>query len=312
MPPKEPRDIPTHPALSRPYKSHTLPELSQQALDIICAEHRHVTRLKSLLTYFLGDESFVATEKMETEHVPSYLRDAQAQLATLEQEEKAYEERHRAAEEEQQRTQTTAADDEDVEMINGNASDQAAEGASPIPKVEHHSPPGGFTDGAAETGPSNTQSESHRMTTRSSQNPVNVEEEARVERLAKMHDIRELLDSTSPWFYAPERDENTRNFGLNHQEADETRQLLLLAVQKEDEFIRGLENVRKGLLRAEKMRQDVWEWCRADGAPEQSDGEDYVDLDRWGLEEGDLVKGVEEEEEEDTRGKKTTRGGRRN
>ena len=68
-----------------------------------------------------------------------------------------------------------------------------------------------------------------------------------------------------------------------------------------------------GLLKARRMREMVGEWCAADGhVGEMSDGEDWVEVGRWGLEEGELGKGEEEGEEDEAAGRvvsgKKTRG----
>ncbi|KAF3917134.1 hypothetical protein ABW20_dc0107942 [Dactylellina cionopaga] len=272
----EPKDIPNHPALSLPYKSRHLTDMCEQALDIICAEHKHLITIKRLLTNLL---------------VP----------------------------------------DNDVEMVDdektGDGSTDkpgsaAVPAKSPIPKVEHPSPPDGFMDAAGEPSTAQQPQQQPQQQPSSSTNPAASQNQPAVNDAADAApttttlpvgvDPYEIVNSTSPWFYPPTRDEAARNFGLPAQEAEETRQLLLLAVQKEEEFIRGLERVRAMLLKADRQRKQVWNWCRADGAPELSDGEDYVDLEYWGLKEGDLIKGVEEEEEEDPKGKKTARTSRRN
>jgi hypothetical protein len=54
------------------------------------------------------------------------------------------------------------------------------------------------------------------------------------------------------------------------------------------------------LLKAYRMKEEVWEWCKADGhVGEMSDGEDWYDRERWSLAEGeDLKKGADEDEAE--------------
>ncbi|KAJ6259496.1 hypothetical protein Dda_5133 [Drechslerella dactyloides] len=315
----EPKDIPNHPALSIPYKSRHLTDLCAQALDIICAEHKHLVTIKRLLTHFLGDDPWVTGDKMESMVVPRYIQEAQRMIDERERSKVVAEEGGRSTE---PQTQSTVPDN-DIEMVDSEKTGENAEKAarapakSPIPKMEHPSPPDGFPETAAESS-SSTQ---NRAAGTTAQNPpVDVADPKSTQgassaipaTLPAGVDPYEIVNSTSPWFYPPVRDEEARNFGLPAQEAEETRQLLLLAVQKEEEFIRGLERVRAMLLRADRRRKEVWNWCRADGAPELSDGEDYVDLEYWGLKEGDLIKGVEDEEEEDPKGKRTARTSRRN
>lgn len=124
-----------------------------------------------------------------------------------------------------------------------------------------------------------------------------------------------------PFFFPPNYAVD-RNFGLPPTEAEDTRRLLATAVQRQDEFLRGLNKVRDGLLRAERCRKSVWGWCRSmEGTREYlashaaggisgedgwkmdeeigyalSDGEDWYDIEQWGLDEV-LEKGKEEEDE---------------
>ncbi|KAF2460786.1 RXT2-like protein [Lineolata rhizophorae] len=91
-------------------------------------------------------------------------------------------------------------------------------------------------------------------------------------------------------------------FNLPPAEAEETRRMLLLYVQKMGEAVRGAEAMLDLLLKADRMRNEVLRMCRAEEhVGECSDGEDWVDPEEWGLEEGKvqggLVKGREEEED---------------
>ncbi|KAF3910327.1 hypothetical protein ABW21_db0208141 [Orbilia brochopaga] len=317
----EPKDIPNHPALSIPYKSRHLTDLCAQALDIICSEHKHLVTIKRLLTHFLGDDPWVTGDKMESTVVPRYIQEAQRMIDERERSKAAPESGGQST---QPQTQSTIPDN-DVEMVDGGKTGENAEKSaarapakSPIPKMEHSSPPDGFPETAAES----STSVQNRSAGATAPNPSSVPIEPQAAQgtssvipttLPAGVDPYEIVNSTDPWFFPPARDEEARNFGLAAQEAEEARQLLLLAVQKEEEFIRGLERVRAMLLKADRQRKQVWDWCRADGAPELSDGEDYVDLEHWGLKEGDLIKGsAEEEEEEDPKGKRTARTSRRN
>lgn len=77
--------------------------------------------------------------------------------------------------------------------------------------------------------------------------------------------------------------------------------------------MRGYEAVLGKLIKAKRMRERVWEWCKAEGhVGEWSDGEDWIDSQAWGVAEGELRKGKDEEEnvEEET-GRKGRKGRRR-
>ena len=114
-----------------------------------------------------------------------------------------------------------------------------------------------------------------------------------------------------PLYQIPVSAQPDRDFGLPAHEAEETRRILVAYVQKQEEVVRGAAKLYNGLLRADRMRQTVFKWCKADGhVGEMSDGEDWYDKEYWGLEE-DLRKGHDDEEEDvATQGKKTrkTRG----
>lgn len=87
--------------------------------------------------------------------------------------------------------------------------------------------------------------------------------------------------------------------GLPVEEFLETRRLLTMYIQKQEESVRGYEALLGKLTRAKRMRDKVWEWCKAEGhVGEWSDGEDWIDADAWGLQPEELKKGKDEEEVE--------------
>lgn len=66
--------------------------------------------------------------------------------------------------------------------------------------------------------------------------------------------------------------------------AEESKRLLTAVVQKQTEIVQGVSQLHNNLLRATRLKETVWRWCRAEGhVDEMSDGEDWVDLDQWGL-----------------------------
>jgi len=70
-------------------------------------------------------------------------------------------------------------------------------------------------------------------------------------------------------------------------------------IQKQEESVRGYEAVLGKLIKAKRMRDKVWEWCKTEGhVGEWSDGEDWVDAEAWGLAPEELKKGKDEEEVE--------------
>ncbi|MCJ1380498.1 hypothetical protein MMC17_003603 [Xylographa soralifera] len=113
-----------------------------------------------------------------------------------------------------------------------------------------------------------------------------------------------------PLYLMPHSAVPDRDLGLPSLEAEETRRILMMWVQKQEEVVRGVERLYGDLLKADRMRKMVIKWCKAQGhIGEMSDGEDWYDKEEWGLEE-DLKKGQLEEEDETTNQGKKTRGRR--
>ncbi|KND90671.1 hypothetical protein TOPH_04819, partial [Tolypocladium ophioglossoides CBS 100239] len=112
-----------------------------------------------------------------------------------------------------------------------------------------------------------------------------------------------------PMFLTPTGAKADRDLGLPEHEAEDMRRLLALYVQKQEEVCRGTRRLHHGLLKAQRLRNDVLHWAKAEAhcGPnrDMSDGEDWYDKEEWGLLE-DLKKGQDEEEEDTaTAGKKT-------
>ena len=126
-----------------------------------------------------------------------------------------------------------------------------------------------------------------------------------------------------PWFTAPTTSIPSSDLSLPANEAEETRKLLLLYCQKQEQTIRSLENLAFGLQKADRLRKFVYESAKAsehlveDGkgnlVTEMSDGEDWYDPTEWGLkgwelgDGGHLEKGKDEVEEPEEEGRKGIR-----
>jgi hypothetical protein len=139
-----------------------------------------------------------------------------------------------------------------------------------------------------------------RMTTRAQANASNPEPDQDSSKLSPSAstDTLNALPAPHPLFLVPESVLPDPNFGLPANEAEETRRLLWSFIQKQEETVRGFEHMLECLLRACRMQEDVFEWCKAEGhVGELSDGEDWYDPEKWGLAEGEeLKKGVDEDE----------------
>lgn len=155
-----------------------------------------------------------------------------------------------------------------------------------------------------------------RMATRARTNATNPQTEGEIatHSPSPSSDALGAILTPHPLFLVPEAVRADANFGLPPNEAEETRRLLWSYVQKQEETVRGFEHMLESLLRACRMKDDVFEWCKAEGhLGEMSDGEDWYDREKWGLAEGEeLKKGADEDEIEavdDTRA--TGKRGRR-
>jgi hypothetical protein len=86
--------------------------------------------------------------------------------------------------------------------------------------------------------------------------------------------------------------------GLLPEEALETRRLLTLYIQKQEESVRGYEAILSKLLTAQRLRSEVLEMCKTEEhVGELSDGEDWIDAEKWGLQLGELRKGRDEDDD---------------
>lgn len=139
-----------------------------------------------------------------------------------------------------------------------------------------------------------------RITTRAQVNATNSQGEngASSESPSVFTEASETIPSAHPLFVVPDSVRPDPNFGLPPNEADETRRLLWSYIQKQDETVRGFEYMLESLFKACRMKDDVFEWCKAEGhIGDMSDGEDWYDREKWGLAEGEeLKKGADEED----------------
>lgn len=140
----------------------------------------------------------------------------------------------------------------------------------------------------------------------------NAQRNAALSSVASVAALQEFLDEPyiHPIFLAPRTSHPDRDFGLPEQEAEDVRRLLQLYVQKQEEVCRGTRKLYEGLRKADRYRQTVLSWAKAEahsGANcDMSDGEDWYDKEEWGLTE-DLKKGEDEVEEETAVTQKKTR-----
>lgn len=292
-------------------------------------------KLKNLLTVFLGDDPYVNLEKM-TWHNEDYLSQARERSQQLLRElaggpappdsargsvsGPSNSHPTAAAKPTEADTDMADADPEEHEHEHEHENEHEQENGASSATLEYAAPPPPPDDDPDATQEYKMEeilpdSPPRRMTTRSTNHHATGSGGSPPSAAAA------IAPEIDAFFFPPDYSVD-RDFGLPPAEAEDTRCLLSTAVQRQDEFLRGLGKVRDGLLRAERLRKGVWGWCRAmegtrdylgGGEVEEvvgtalSDGEDWYDADAWGLEEG-LEKGKEEEEdgvETVVQGKKT-------
>lgn len=148
-----------------------------------------------------------------------------------------------------------------------------------------------------------------RMATRAQATTANSQEDGSSNRsTTPSNDPLGKLPVPHPLFLVPDNIRPDPNYGLPPNEAEDTRRLLWSYIQKQEETVRGFEHMLESLLRACRMKEDVLEWCKAEGhVGEMSDGEDWYDREKWGLAEGEeLKKGADEDEIETVDDSRTT------
>lgn len=153
-------------------------------------------------------------------------------------------------------------------------------------------------DEATSTTRQSTPEQPRRMTTRAQANAATTTNQRSPS--PAISEAASSIPPPHPLFLIPDSVRANVNFGLPPNEADETRRLLWSYIQKQEETVRGFEHMLDSLLKACRMREDVLDWCKAEGhLGEMSDGEDWYDCEKWGLAEGeDLKKGADEDEVE--------------
>lgn len=153
-----------------------------------------------------------------------------------------------------------------------------------------------------------------RMTTRAQTNAGQAQQDPDSERASPSacSDALNPLPTPHPLYLVPESVRPDANFGLPPNEAEDTRRLLWSYVQKQEETVRGFEHMLEALLQACRMKEEVFEWCKAEGhVGELSDGEDWYDREKWGLAEGeDLKKGADEDDIEPVEESRSNKRGR--
>ncbi|KAF1930853.1 uncharacterized protein M421DRAFT_418327 [Didymella exigua CBS 183.55] len=304
-------DLPNHRSLSVPYTSKHLTSLADEAGELWRREQITIARTKQLFVKLQGDSTFApaALAAMADAPLGSSAANGTIQRAVN---------GHSQPVSRNDVTQTL--DDaqdlgmEDAGQPNGTLGDEhnGAEttenvnGTEPTINGTAHEmdhtrengegPPSPAGDDASD----DTSQAAHRMTTRARAQAVSTP--------SPPHSPSSLAGQVHPLFLFSTDSLPDRDFGLPPNEAEETRMLLMAYVQKQEEIARATSDLYQGLMHADRMRQDVFKWCKAEAhIGEMSDGEDWYDNEEWNLDHN-LTKGRDEEEDETANtGKKSTR-----
>ncbi|TKA62963.1 hypothetical protein B0A55_10649 [Friedmanniomyces simplex] len=342
-------ELPEHPGLRLAYTSPALTQMASEAAEMVRREKAVLWKAKRVLERFRGDGGFMACERFETGQdellllpeglagdemsgVPSVVEpDGQVQgegglgegvgqngdlMEGVEMLDHVdgipalggLRETVQDAEAEEARRSTENPLLDRTPGTNGNptnldtqAPPQQEQGAAPHPAIADLAKRDEEESSNSGTNPS---APSHRMTTRA---------RARSPQLpaspSPSPSDSASIPSIHPWYYFPTSSLPDRDLGLPPTEAEDTRKILLLYVQKQENIVRQLTTLYDGLQRTDRLRSWVYRSCKAEGhvvsdgkgamRTEMSDGEDWYDtadwaLQGWELREGRLEKGKDE------------------
>ncbi|GAM87753.1 hypothetical protein ANO11243_057800 [Dothideomycetidae sp. 11243] len=333
-------DLANHPSLSIPYTTKHITEMAENARQMLHREREILWRMKAYLQRFRGDELWAPLENLEsaqdmlllendamdffneTKSVdtsasalgstraaspPSIVAKVNGLSHTLGTQIQDAQMNGIAAADMAQQDSGNGNGETDTAMTNGNDyTKEQTNGHVPAAKDEQTPHVNGNANEEADEAGADVDADatpSHAMTTRAKARTPPPSDGMQSEAPSSPGS----LPSISAFFLPPATAVPDQSLGLPAQEADDTRRAMLLYVQKQEEVVRGTEQLLHGLLRADRARNEVFAWCRTEAhVGELSDGEDWYDRETWGL-EADLVKGKEEEEQED----ETKRRGRR-
>lgn len=272
-------DLAEHPSLSVPFLSRPISEMAENARQAMHREKQTLTHIKQLLLRLRGDDHWIPVGKLESEHDMMLLDPSAAPV-------------------EDSMSTTMPPETHAIDHYRPDPTTQTQTQADPSQQN------GTQPDGLNLQNPSNTLPSPDASPEGLTQHAMTTRRQARTSptpdpNFPSSSPAPSSLPSIHGFFHVPDSALPDRDYGLPATEADDTRRLLLLYCQKQEQVVRESEQMLEGLLKADRMRKDVWRWCKTEGhAGEMSDGEDWYDMDGWNL-SAPLQKGKEEEEVED-------------
>jgi RXT2-like, N-terminal len=320
-------DLPTHPRLSRPYLDKGLPEMIKQTEELLHKEQKSLWAVKALFVKFRGDSDWAPVGTMHTDY-DDYLIAAACQGTSIANAEDAavtwsgqsdldsVREALRPSDspsgdpaENKDLTDSIAAENQllaDSNMLGADqdATDEQRKGAKTNGTTPAANPsdengadqPEANDDDAMDVDEPEQGVQTRRMATRSSQ--ALVVQPSRSPSPTSVH----------PFYLAPPP---APPVDVSNPDEDPLGPLLSY-ISKQEEIVRSYSELHQGLTKALRMRSEVFSWCKAEGhVGEMSDGEDWVDLDEWGVKPGELIKGKEEDDNDNHVVETTRQRGRR-
>ncbi|KAK5128165.1 hypothetical protein LTR08_004091 [Meristemomyces frigidus] len=315
-------DLPEHPGLSAGFTSQGLTQMVRQAAEMLRRERVGLERVKRLLWRLRGDGGWAALERFETSADELFLLSA--------------EESGEGSAGDTDGGAVTLGEDGDVavEQSGGRATgeqfrkEDVMEGIDTQDHVETADPQTGNADATQPNGAPPTSIPTATDPNPSPHDPCTTNNPPTTS-------LPHSTETTTPHLNPPPPHQTTPrprprppppalsdpDLNLPRAEAEATRKLLMLYVQKQEHVVRQLATLHEGLQRTERLRGSVWAACRSEGHvhsgsktsfhggggaggagvgggdAEMSDGEDWVDLAYWGLGPGSLEKGKDEVED---------------
>ncbi|TQS35851.1 hypothetical protein Golomagni_03717 [Golovinomyces magnicellulatus] len=338
-------ELPNHPTLSKPFTSEVLTNLTLEARDILQKEKTFLWKLKHLMTRMIGDNTWIPCHLVEGDNDWALFFEEKSQIqGTMKERENQTEENYRVtasgmligaeqhssnsiiaavkhliAKEQQDRNGTdmkgfniVLPDTQTRPVEKETSKTESSSSTSVLNNEDNHIFPTTAKTKLKEHVENDEVYENkqhtsvhHHMRTRA-QAQINNDNATNISKSTSSDS-----DTTSfihPYFLAAKSSRPDRNLGLPQNEASETRRVLQLYIQKQEEVCRGVQKIYDGLLKADRWRKLIMKWAKADGHVgvnrDMSDGEDWYDNEEWNLDE-DLKKGQDEEEDAATAAKKT-------
>lgn len=344
-------ELAEHPSLGAAFTNCALTEMVREADEMVRREKEVLWRAKGMLMRFRGDVDWVPCGSFEDDGDGALLEDegtdnlanggsktevdaeaqpedgsaGEVQKSTETEAMQAIETKDMAKEQGETGDASVAepnlkkAEAQHLEGHPNEENDHNSESSQQAPPIDQNLPSPDRSDPPAEQ-------PSHAMTTRTRTRALH--HAASPTSPAPQSPTPTTPPEMSPWFLPPTSCHSDCDLSLPSQEAEETRRLLLLYTQKQEQIVRSLTTLHSGLARADRLRREVWRACKVeahvgqDGKTEMSDGEDWYDVQDWGLDGEQLKmqpdgrlgldKGKDEVEEGgDEGGEGGRRGGRR-